>query len=167
MNIPPAPRASPVERDAASEDMRELSPIAPPTVHEIASAVSMVAGAGVPNNDVTPPRVRPVEANIALKNMRGRWLLDPDPAPQRMWIGKLSFVFSLAAIVLVAAFWCSSMRSARMRVASPPRYRLWWWTIVQGHPFSRHAWWSKVDVDSPMSLYRSAFRSWTRRGKSL
>ena len=102
MNIPPG-RASPVERDAVSEDMRELSPIAPPTVHEIASAVSMVAGAGVPNNDLRPPRVRPVEANIAFKNMRGRWLLDPDPAPQRMWIGKLLFVFSLAAIALVAA----------------------------------------------------------------
>src|SRR5262245_52327296 len=97
MDIPPASRTSPVERDAASEDMRGLSPIAPPTAPEI------MAGAGVPNNDLTPPRVRPVEANIAFKNMRGRWLLDPDPAPQRMWIGKLSFVGSFAAIVLGAA----------------------------------------------------------------
>ena len=103
MNIPPAPRASPVERDAASEDIREICPIAPPTVPEIASAVSMVAGAGVANIDLRSPKVRPVEANVASKNMRGRWLLDRDPAPQRMWIGKLSFVFSLAAIVFGAA----------------------------------------------------------------
>jgi hypothetical protein len=46
-----------------------------------------------------PPRVRPIEANIALKNMQGRWLLDPALAPQLPWIGKLSFVFSLTAVI--------------------------------------------------------------------
>jgi hypothetical protein len=50
----------------------------------------------IPNRDLTPLRVPSVEANIALKNMQGRWLLDPEPVPQRMWIGKLSFVSSLA-----------------------------------------------------------------------
>jgi hypothetical protein len=52
----------------------------------------------IPNRDLTPLRVAPVEANIALKNMQGRWLLGPEPGPQRMWIGKLSFVSSLIAI---------------------------------------------------------------------
>jgi hypothetical protein len=35
--------------------------------------------------------------------MRGRWLLDSDPVPLPIRIGKLSFVFGLAAIVLGAA----------------------------------------------------------------
>jgi hypothetical protein len=30
--------------------------------------------------------------------MQGRWLLDPEPGPQRVWIGKLSFASSLIAI---------------------------------------------------------------------
>ena len=42
-----------------------------------------------------------------------------------------------------------------MRVASPPSYRLSWWTIVQSYLFSRHAWWSKVSAafaDEPIPL---------------
>lgn len=110
---PPAPRASPVEGDAASEDTRELSPIAPPTAPEIGAVVPMSIPSAVPmvvsgevingeatNINLTPPRVRSVEGSIPFKSMQGRWLLDADPTPQRMWIGKLSFVFSLAAIVL-------------------------------------------------------------------
>jgi hypothetical protein len=62
-----------------------------------------VTNGEVTNIDLTPPRVRSVEGSIAFKKMQGRWLLDADPAPQRMWIGKLSFVFSLAAIVLGSA----------------------------------------------------------------
>jgi hypothetical protein len=31
--------------------------------------------------------------------MQGRWLLDPALAPQLPWIGKLSFVFSLTAVI--------------------------------------------------------------------
>jgi hypothetical protein len=95
---PGMPRASPVGGDVAGEDMRgavpELSPIAPPTALEIAPAAAAPSVV-----DLMPPRVRPVEANIALKKMQGRWLLDPGRAPQPPWIGKLSFVFSLTAVV--------------------------------------------------------------------
>jgi hypothetical protein len=31
--------------------------------------------------------------------MQGRWLLDPAPLPKPMWIGNLSFVFSLMAML--------------------------------------------------------------------
>jgi hypothetical protein len=97
------PRASPVEGDVAGEDtagaVSELSPMAPPTAIEIAPAGASAPSVGGPHIDLIPPRVRPVEANIALKNMQGRWLLDPDLAPQPPWIGKLSFVFSLTAVV--------------------------------------------------------------------
>ena len=94
---PGIPRASPVEGDVAGEDMR-----GPPTAPEIASAAAAPSVAG-PNIDLIPPRVRPVEANIALKNMQGRWLLEPALAPQPPWIGKLSFVFSLTAVVGLGA----------------------------------------------------------------
>jgi hypothetical protein len=94
---PGIPRASPVGGDIAGEDMRgagpEPSAIAPPTALEIAPAAALSV------DDLMPPRVRPVEANIALKNMQGRWLLEPGGAPQPPWIGKLSFVFSLTAVV--------------------------------------------------------------------
>src|SRR5262249_23207163 len=53
--------------------------------------------------DELPPRARPLEANIALKNMQGRWSLDPPRARQPPWIGKLSFVFSLTALIGVGA----------------------------------------------------------------
>jgi hypothetical protein len=96
------PRASPVEGDVAGEDMRgagpEPSAIAPPTALEIAPAAAARSVEG-PNIDLIPPRVHPVEANITLKNMRGRWLLDPAFAPHPPWIGKLSFVLSLTAVV--------------------------------------------------------------------
>jgi hypothetical protein len=93
MEKPGIPRASPVGDDVAGA-VPELSPIAPPTALEIAPA------AAAPSvDDLMPPRVCPVEANIALKNMQGRWLLDPGRAPQPRWIGKLSFVFSLTAVV--------------------------------------------------------------------
>lgn len=99
---PAIPRASPVEGDVGGEDMRgagpEPSAIAPPTALEIAPAAAARSVEG-PNIDLIPPRVRPVEANIALKNMQGRWLLDPALAPQPPWIGKLSFVFSLTAVI--------------------------------------------------------------------
>ena len=92
---PAIPRANPVEGDVAGEDMRgagpEPSAIAPPMALEIAPAAAA--------RSVEGPRVHPVEANIALKNMRGRWLLDPALAPHPPWIGKLSFVFSLTAVV--------------------------------------------------------------------
>jgi hypothetical protein len=82
---------------AVAAAVPELSPIAPPTALEIAPA------AAAPSvGDLMPPRVRPVEANIALKNMQGRWLLAPASAPQPPWIGKLSFVFSLTAVVGLA-----------------------------------------------------------------
>jgi hypothetical protein len=76
----------------------EPSSIAPPTALEIAPAAAARSVEG-PNIDLIPPRVRPVEANIAPKNMQGRWLLDPALAPQPPWIGKLSFVFSLTAVI--------------------------------------------------------------------
>jgi hypothetical protein len=100
---PAIPRASPVEGDVGDEDMRgagpEPSSIAPPTALEIAPAAAAARSVEGPNIDLIPPRVRPVEANIALKNMQGRWLLDPALAPQPPWIGKLSFVFSLTAVI--------------------------------------------------------------------
>jgi hypothetical protein len=94
-------RASPVGGDVAGA-APELSPIAPPTALEIAPAAA-APSVGDPDIDLIPPRIRPVEANIALKNMQGRWLLEPAPAPQPPWIGKLSFVFSLTAVVGLGA----------------------------------------------------------------
>jgi hypothetical protein len=100
---PAIPRASPVEGDVGGEDMRAAGPepssIAPPTALEIVPAAAAARSVEGPNIDLIPPRVRPVEANIALKNMQGRWLLDPALAPQPPWIGKLSFVFSLTAVI--------------------------------------------------------------------
>jgi hypothetical protein len=94
------PTTNPHEGDVVGEGIRgaESSPIAPPTAVENAPAAAAPSVEG-PNIDLIPPRVRPVEANIALKNMQGRWLLDPALAPQPPWIGKLSFVFSLTAVV--------------------------------------------------------------------
>jgi hypothetical protein len=86
---PPAPEIA----DAATPPIEPAIPRA--KIAPAAAARSVEA----PNIDLIPPRVRPVEANIALKNMQARWLLDPALVPQPPWIGKLSFVFSLTAVI--------------------------------------------------------------------
>jgi hypothetical protein len=93
---PPLMVPSPAAHGEQSQTAHSLVPA-------IADAPPTAPGIGCPPPDPAPPRVRPIEANIALKNMRGRWLLDPDPVPKALWIGKLSFAFSLTAVALGAA----------------------------------------------------------------
>jgi hypothetical protein len=77
----------------------DLHTDAPPTAPDAAGSI-----------DRPPVRVRHFEASAAIRNMRGRWLLDPNPVPQRVIrLGRKSateavcrtlFVFVLLAIVV-------------------------------------------------------------------
>jgi hypothetical protein len=69
----------------------------------------MAPGVGGPNIDLPPPRLRPFEGDIAVRDLRRRLALEPDivlePPMRRQrepvapWIGRLLFVLILAAIV--------------------------------------------------------------------
>src|SRR5262245_51588608 len=89
----PAPTTNPAEGDIACESTGVVVLDLPPN-KPLAIASDAVLGR---------PRERSAEANTAFENMRGRWLLDPDPMPLPMRSGKLSFVFGLAAIVVGGA----------------------------------------------------------------
>ena len=110
--------------------------------------------------------------------MQGRWLLEPALAPQPPWIGKLSFVFSLTAVVGLGAAALALPNGVRnpaggIAAAEPPlnlypsEPPLNLYPRKPNYPRNRqlslHAWWSKANTVSSMRLYRSVFRSRTRR----
>jgi hypothetical protein len=69
----------------------------------------MAPGVGGFNIDLPPPRLRPVEGEAAIEGTRRRSLFKPELVPQLpiqtkekttiVWVGRLSFVFGLLAIV--------------------------------------------------------------------
>jgi hypothetical protein len=98
---PAIPRASPVEGDVGGEDMRgagpEPSAIAPPTALEIAPAAAAHSVEG-PGIDGVTCLAYGENLEAKLTDLHER-MLDPALAPQPPWIGKLSFVFSLTAVI--------------------------------------------------------------------
>jgi hypothetical protein len=73
--------------------------LAPPTNSSTEQDVVEAKQTGDRTVERMPPRIPRTEANIILKNMRGRWLFDVDHPPRSRWIGKLSLFFSLSAVV--------------------------------------------------------------------
>jgi len=72
----------------------------PPGVSATESVVAARSEVEVYLTDLTVASGPTLEANIAPKHVRGGWLLfDPDPLVQPRWIGALSFIFSLVAVV--------------------------------------------------------------------
>src|SRR5262245_13841778 len=83
------------------------------TLHEsettIADTPPMAPGIGGPNLDLPPPRLRPFEGDVAVKELRRRLALQPEviPEPPRAlqrelalpWIGRFLFILIVAAVV--------------------------------------------------------------------
>jgi hypothetical protein len=108
--------AAPVRREGGMPSQVGQSPFVAPEVTTDASArasgiiapTPMRSGAGSTNIDPPPPRARLFSGDIAIKERRGRWSLEPElvppppirsgPTPAVLWIGALSFVL-LSAIV--------------------------------------------------------------------
>jgi hypothetical protein len=98
------------------------SSAAPTAAHRLAHAPSMAPtitdtspmapGIGGPNIDLPPPRLRPFEGDVAVKELRRRLALEPEVMPEPPirrqlepavpWIGRFSVILVVAAVVTFA-----------------------------------------------------------------
>src|SRR5262245_45941948 len=107
----------PVRREDGTLSRARQSPLVAPELSTNASTMApgvilaspMKSGVNGVNIDLPPPKARPFSGDVAIKEMRGRWLLDPDLFPQPpirsgrkavvLWIGALSFILSAIGVV--------------------------------------------------------------------
>jgi hypothetical protein len=90
---------------AASAHQFARAPSIQPT---ITATPPMAPGIGGPNIDLPPPRLRPFEGDIAMRDLRRRLSLEPDIVPEpplrkggepiAPWIGRFSLVLMVAAV---------------------------------------------------------------------
>jgi hypothetical protein len=80
---------------AATTDEHERSPAALSRVPAVTDAPPTAPEPECSN--VTAQRECPIEANLALENMRGSWLLNSEPDSHGRWLGRLSLAFSIIA----------------------------------------------------------------------
>ena len=104
---------------------------------QITNAPPMAPGIGGHNIDLPPPRSRPFEGDVAIKDLKRRLLLDPKVVPEPpiakgrkpvvWWFGWLSFVAIMAAIIVLGVLLMTFLDEAWKPaggiagVAAPPR----------------------------------------------